>query len=128
MSTTDRLRRTLKGIAIINIFVLLSAGAFSIYFAGRARALKGTEEGARQTAQKIESRIQRASTLEAATNEARFAWKSRESTWNTLVDVMTKLSDGLTALLAVPLVTFVLALHALWVSRTTGQPKLQENQ
>lgn len=113
----DRVRRALKAIAGIHIFILVVIGAFSIHFAGRARALKGTEEEARQTAQKIESRVQRSTTIESAQNEARLAWKSGENTWETLTGVMTSFSDGLQALLAVPLVTFSLALHALWISR-----------
>ena len=117
MTTTDRLRRALKTIAAMHIVLLVLMGSFSIYLADRASALKGTEEEARLTAQKIESRIQRSSTIESAQNEARLAWKSGEGTWDTLVGVMTNFSGGLQGLLAVPLVTFALALHALWGSR-----------
>ncbi len=122
MTTTDKLRQTLKIIAAIHLVLLLVIGAFSIYFASRARTLKGTEEDARQTAQKIESRIQRSSTIESAQNEARLAWKSGESTWDTLVGVMTNFSKGLQCLLAVPLVTFALALRTLWYSRAVIEP------
>lgn len=93
-----------------------------LQIAGRAASLRGIADEAHLNAKKIEWRIQCASTLEDAKIEVRTALKSVENVWHTLTSVMMSFSDGMQALLVVPLITFAIAVHALWgVGEATPQ-------